>query len=138
MRKINKVFIHCSATPEGKAFDVDDIRAWHKAQGWSDCGYHYVITLDGTVQDGRPLKKVGAHARGHNIGSIGICYIGGVDANNEPKDTMNTAQDTAMVNLLKALQEQFPGITFHGHNEVANKACPSFNVQEKYGWIQEI
>lgn len=136
MRKITKAFIHCSATPEGKIFDVEDIRSWHLAQGWSDCGYHYVITIDGVLQEGRPLKKVGAHARGNNVGSIGICYIGGVDENNEPKDTMNALQDTAMVNLLKSLKEQFEDIEFCGHNEVSSKACPSFNVKEKYGWIQ--
>lgn len=135
MRKINKAFIHCSATPEGKEYSVETIRSWHKKKGWSDIGYHYVISLDGVLQEGRPIEKVGAHARGHNVGSIGVCYIGGVDANNDPKDTMTEAQETCMVNLLQSLKEQYPDITFHGHNEVANKACPSFNVQDKYGWI---
>ena len=137
MRRIDKIFVHCSATIEGKHFDVDDIRNWHKAKGWSDCGYHYVITLDGSIQEGRPLHKIGAHVKGHNEGSIGVCYIGGIDADKNPKDTMTDLQETAMVNLLQSLKQQFPQVTIHGHNEVSSKACPSFDVQEKYGWLNQ-
>lgn len=137
MRTIDKIFVHCSATIEGKYFDVNDIRAWHKSKGWSDVGYHYVITLDGQIQEGRPLDKIGAHVKGHNQGSIGVCYIGGVDADKKPKDTMTDLQETAMVNLLQSLKKQFPQSTIHGHNEFSNKACPSFDVQEKYGYLNK-
>ena len=80
MRKITEIILHCSATAEGLDFSVRDIRAWHKAQGWADVGYHYVVRLDGTVQEGRPLEQAGAHCKGHNDRSIGICYIGGLAA----------------------------------------------------------
>ena len=80
MRKINKLIVHCSATPEHKEFDVEDITEWHvTGNGWSDCGYHYVITLGGEIQEARPERKIGAHCKGHNRNSIGICYIGGMD-----------------------------------------------------------
>ena len=78
MRNINEIIVHCAATPEGKDFTVADIRRWHKARGWSDIGYHYVVYRDGSVHKGRPVSKVGAHVRGRNRNTIGICYIGGV------------------------------------------------------------
>ena len=56
MRKIRKIIIHCSATPEGKDIDAEEIRQWHLDKGWRDIGYHYVIKLDGTVEEGGPLK----------------------------------------------------------------------------------
>ena len=74
MRKVTKIIIHCSATFEGQDFDVNDITDWHISKGWKNCGYHYVIKLDGTVQEGRPLEEVGAHAKNHNRNSVGICY----------------------------------------------------------------
>ncbi len=132
MRKINKAIIHCAATVEGSDFDVDDIRRWHKARGWSDVGYHYVILLDGTIQDGRPLKRIGAHAKGYNRSSIGICYIGGVNSKHEPKDTRTACQKEALVSLLSWLKLQYEDIEIFGHNEISNKACPSFDARKEY------
>ena len=80
MRDINKIIIHCSATPEGRDVNTETIRQWHTAKGWSDIGYHYVIELDGSVNMGRDIDRIGAHTKGHNTGSIGICYVGGMDA----------------------------------------------------------
>lgn len=134
MRKITEIILHCSATSEGLDFGVSDIRAWHKAQGWKDVGYHYVVRLDGTVQEGRPLEQAGAHCKGHNDRSIGICYIGGLAADGRtPKDTRTTAQRAAIRALVTRLRRQFPAATVHGHNEFAAKACPCFNVREEYG-----
>lgn len=133
MRTINKIILHCSATKEGINFNINDIRRWHKAKGWKDVGYHYVICLDGTVQSGRPLEQIGAHCSGYNSHSIGICYIGGLDKNNKAKDTRTPQQKAAMYDLLIKLKKQFPNATIHGHNEFANKACPSFDVQKEYG-----
>ena len=133
MRTIDEIIIHCSATKEGLNFNVNDIRRWHKAKGWKDVGYHYVICLDGSIQGGRPLNEIGAHCTGHNKNSIGICYIGGLDENNKPKDTRTIHQKAALHTLLKQLCVQFPKATIHGHNEFNNgKACPSFNVQDEY------
>lgn len=134
MRKITEIILHCSATAEGLDFSVRDIRAWHKAQGWADVGYHYVVRLDGTVQEGRPLDQAGAHCKGHNAASIGICYIGGLAADGRtPKDTRTTAQRAAIRALVTRLRRQFPAATVHGHNEFAAKACPCFDVRAEYG-----
>lgn len=137
MRKIDKIIIHCAATPEGKDFTVQQIRQWHtapkpKGNGWRDIGYHFVIYRDGSVHVGRPIEQSGAHTSGHNAHSIGICYIGGCAADGKtPKDTRTEAQKAALVRLVRELRSQFPGATVHGHNEFAAKACPSFNVQNE-------
>ena len=56
MRQINKIIVHCSATKEGRDFDVEDVRNWHvKVNKWNDIGYHYIIKLDGTIQKGREM-----------------------------------------------------------------------------------
>lgn len=136
-RRIDKIILHCSATPEGKDYTVAQIRQWHLARGFSDVGYHYVIYRDGSVHRGRPENLVGAHTTGHNPHSIGICYIGGCVATKNakgdypPKDTRTAAQRAALVNLVADLRRKYPGATVHGHNEFANKACPSFNVQKE-------
>lgn len=88
MRKITEIIIHCSATPEGKDYTVEDINQWHKARGFKCIGYHYVIYRDGSIHNGRPIEQVGAHCQKHNANSIGICYIGGCDlTGKKPKDT---------------------------------------------------
>lgn len=135
MRTIDKIIIHCSDTPDGRAVTVDEIRRWHKERGFSDIGYHYVIMLDGSVRNGRPLEQAGAHCKGQNAHSIGICYVGGCDLNRRPKDTRTDAQKTAMAGLIRELKRRFPTATIHGHNEFANKACPSFDVQK---WKKEV
>lgn len=129
MRPINRIILHCSATAEGRDYTVADIDQWHKARGWQGIGYHYVVYRDGSIHNGRPMEAVGAHTSGYNKDSIGICYIGGVDANGKPKDTRTPEQKKALRELVAKLKEQFPNATVHGHYEFAQKACPSFKVQ---------
>ena len=139
MRKINKIIIHCSATREGRNYDVEEIRRWHLKRGWSDIGYHYLIHLDGKIEEGRPIERMGAHTTGQNRNSIGICYVGGVEATRNskgkftPKDTRTLEQKNSLIKLMHELIYKYnKDMTIHGHNEYANKACPSFNVQEEY------
>ena len=101
MRKINKIILHCTATKEGQDFTVDDVRRWHIGRGFADIGYHYLIYLDGSVHKGRPIVRIGAHCSGQNKDSIGICYVGGLDSNNKPKDTRTDEQKAALVKLVK-------------------------------------
>ena len=133
MRFINEIILHCSDTKEELNFNINDIRRWHKAQGWKDVGYHYVICLDGTVEQGRSLEEIGSHCKGHNAHSIGICYIGGLDKNGRPKDTRTIQQKAALCDLLNKLCKKFPDATIHGHKEFAAKQCPCFDVQKEYG-----
>ena len=132
MRKITEIIVHCSATPEGQNFTVEDIDHWHKQKGWQGIGYHYVIYLDGSVHKGRNEEVIGAHCLGHNAYSIGVCYIGGVDKNNKPKDTRTEAQRQALIELLKSLKAKYPKATIYGHRDFANKACPCFDATEEY------
>lgn len=135
MRAINKIIIHCSATPEGRTVTVKDIDGWHRQRGFNGIGYHYVVYLDGSVHAGRPLETAGAHCQGQNQNSIGVCYIGGCDKTMKPKDTRTAAQKASMVNLIKSMKALFPGATVHGHKEFAAKACPSFDVKK---WQKEV
>ena len=138
MRQINEIIIHCTATPEGRAVTVAQLRDWHvKGNGWTDIGYHFVVDLDGKVHPGRPLSQPGAHCYGHNAKSIGIVYIGGLASDGKtPKDTRTPAQRSALRQLVQQLSVQFPEIAgnIHGHNEYAAKACPSFNVRSE-AWL---
>lgn len=131
MRSISEIIIHCSATPAGKDFTVQQIRQWHLARGFRDIGYHYVIYRDGSIHKGRPLEQAGAHCVGHNRHSVGICYIGGLAINGKtPADTRTEAQKEAIALILESLHRRFPNATLHGHREYANKACPCFDVGE--------
>lgn len=132
MRKITEIIVHCSATPEGQNFTVEDIDRWHKQKGWQGIGYHYVIYLDGSVHKGRNEEVIGAHCLGHNAYSIGVCYIGGIDKNNKPKDTRTDAQKQALINLLKSLKEKYPNAIIYGHRDFSKKDCPCFDAKNEY------
>ena len=132
MRTITEIIIHCSATREGHAFTAEDIDRWHRQRGYRSIGYHYVVLLDGTVQEGRPIAEAGAHCKGHNAHSIGICYIGGLDHGGMPCDTRTCHQRQAMALLIANLLKRFPNATVHGHREFANKDCPCFDVKSVY------
>jgi N-acetylmuramoyl-L-alanine amidase len=135
MRKINKIVIHCADTPRGVEFDSLDIKKWHLERGFSDIGYHYVILLDGTIELGRCLKKQGAHARGVNKSSIGICYIGGKDETmTNSLDTRTEKQKESLLLLLKTLKKMFRTAEILGHYQAVetDKACPSFDAKNEY------
>lgn len=133
MRKIDTIIVHCSATPEGKDFTVQQIDSWHRQRGFSCIGYHYIIYCDGTIHCGRPVSRVGAHCAGHNANSIGVCYIGGCAADGKtPKDTRTDAQRTTLIHFLRELKKKYPSATIHGHRDFAAKACPSFDATTEY------
>ena len=90
MREINKIIVHCADTPEGRDVKTEEIKRWHtEERGWSDIGYHWVVELDGSIHAGRDESINGAHCRGHNSDSIGICYVGGADSEGNPKRHTN-------------------------------------------------
>lgn len=132
MRKINEIIIHCTATPAGRNVSIGEIDRWHRARGFNGIGYHFVIALDGTVIKGRDITLAGAHCKGHNANSIGVCYVGGCDASMNPADTRTSAQRTALQRFIRHLRDLYPEATVHGHNEYAAKACPCFNVRDEF------
>ena len=141
MREINEIIVHCSATKPGwmsgksAQAKVNEIRRWHvEDNGWADIGYHKVIDISGAVIDGRPVEKAGAHTKGRNAKSIGVCLIGGwgAAATDQFEDHFTKEQDEALQLLLIDLQHQYgPGLMVSGHNQYAAKGCPGFSVR---GW----
>lgn len=131
-RTITEIIVHSTATPEGKDFTVDDIRRWHKEQGWSDIGYHYVIYRDGSIHEGRDVRYSGAHCKGHNANSIGVVYIGGVDKDKRVKDTRTKAQKRALLQVMRTLRAAYPSARIYGHRDFATTDCPSFDAKEEY------
>lgn len=133
MRKIDTIIVHCSDSSFGDASDIDK---WHKERGWKKIGYHYVIlngardkgvvepTLDGRVEEGRPLNEVGSHVAGHNTTSIGICLI------SEGKGLPTPPQFAALALLVADLRRRFsiPIESVFGHNQFSSKACPGFDI----------
>lgn len=130
-RRITEIIVHCTATPDGRDVSVDTIRGWHIGQGWKDIGYHWVVGLDGVPRPGRPEAQVGSHVAGHNTGTLGVVYVGGVAAvAKTPKDTRTVAQRAGLLTIVRALIARYPTITkVTGHNQYAAKACPSFDVR---------
>lgn len=134
---VTEIFVHCSATrPEWMAGSplsekIKEITRWHRAKGWGAIGYHYVIDADGTVGTGRDEHVPGAHVAGHNTGSIGICLIGGHGSSeNDPFSKNYTPeQEIALLNLIEDIKTRAKISKVRGHNEVAAKACPGFNVK---------
>ena len=136
-RTITELIVHCSATPEGVDYTVDDIRRWHKQQGWSDIGYHYVVYRNGLIVDGRDVDLIGAHCLkgGHNTHSIGICYVGGVDKDDvrKSKDTRTHEQRAALKAILIDLKRLYPNAKIYGHRDFdKGKDCPSFDARTEY------
>ena len=147
-RIINEIIVHCTATPEGKDFSVADITRWHKQRGFATIGYHYVVTLDGNVREGRSVDTAGAHCLGHNTHSIGVVYVGGLAADGKtPKDTRNDAQREGLTWLINSLKEVYPKARVIGHRDTSPdrngngivepsewiKACPCFDAMAEYG-----
>jgi N-acetylmuramoyl-L-alanine amidase len=137
MRKITEIIVHCSATPEGRDVSANEIDRWHRNRGFAQIGYHYVVRLNGVIETGRPVDKIGAHCLGHNANSIGVCYVGGYAADGHTaKDTRTAAQKQALRNLLRELLNRYPGATVHSHRDFAAKACPCFDATKEYANLQ--
>jgi len=151
--EIDAIVIHCSATPAGKDIKAADIEREHKKRGFKCIGYNYVIDLDGTVEVGRPLTMDGAHCntvglsgKPYNKHSVGICYVGGLDAKGKPKDTRTKAQRIALNDLVWNLFELYDIKEIIGHRDASPdldgdgevepseyiKACPCFDVKAEF------
>jgi N-acetylmuramoyl-L-alanine amidase len=134
MREITLILIHCSATPETMDIGAKEIRDWHvNTNGWQDIGYHYVIRRDGRQELGRPESEPGSHAAGHNANSIGVCMVGGTDANDKAKAECNfTRQQWASLDrLVTNLKQRHPNAEVLGHRDMprVSKACPTFDAK---------
>ena len=126
MRRIDRIIIHCTDTIKGRICTVEEITAWHKQRGFRTCGYHIVVQPDGSVQFGRPIEDIGAHAKGYNSTSIGIAYAGGKGG-----DTRTYEQIHVLRGLVAGLKAIYPIAEVLGHRDLpgVTKSCPSFDVK---------
>jgi N-acetylmuramoyl-L-alanine amidase len=131
--------IHCSDTKANMDIGEKEIRAWHIERGWSDIGYNVTIRRNGRVEIGRPLEHIGAHVKGHNSDSLGICLVGGKGHDGKPQDNFTPQQWESLELTLKWLRLAWPSASIRGHSDLIlagdpPKACPCFNVVE---WCNE-
>lgn len=132
MRRIDLIIVHCTATPAGRDVTAADVDRWHRQRGFRSIGYHYLVRLDGRVEQGRSDAEVGAHCSGRNANSIGVCYAGGCDSRMNPVDTRTPEQCRALRELLAELKARYPDAKICGHRDFAAKACPSFDATSEY------
>ena len=134
---IKRIIVHSSATRAEVDVGRDEINEWHKARGFVAIGYHFVIRRDGSIEKGRDIACVGAHAKGNNRDSIGICMVGGLSADGDAEDNFTDGQFKSLLSLIDWLQEfilQVPvgqGDVVMGHRQLAATLCPSFDVPDK-------
>lgn len=133
---INQLIIHCAATPNGRWHTAEDIDRWHAERGFKrnpsligysaphmpHIGYHFVVLTSGAVQVGRGTGEMGAHAYGHNRGSLGVCLIGTNQYTSDQWDALRA--------LVTGMKSRFKNLKIIGHNEVnQKKRCPGFDVR---------
>ena len=147
MRRIDLIVIHCSATREDRPFTERDLDTAHRRRGFDGAGYHFYVRRNGDIRSTRPVERVGAHAKGYNAHSIGICYEGGLDCHGIAKDTRTEWQRHSLRVLVRALKMDYPEAKEVGHRELSpdengngevepmewTKECPCFKV-EKERW----
>ena len=132
------IVIHCSATRAGRPYPAEQLERDHRARGFRTTGYHFYIRADGTTYHPRLLGEVGAHVKGLNSCSIGICYEGGLDASGRPADTRTPRQKERLRELLHILRRLYPHALITGHRQLApqsGKACPCFDAAWEYRGI---
>ena len=150
MAELKRLVLHCTATAEGREVTSDEIRAWHTnpvsrgGRGWKQVGYTDLIHLDGQVErlvDNNEDAKVDPWeitngAAAYNSTSRHVVYAGGCAKDGKTaKDTRTPAQKKAMESYVKDFHRRFPKVRIVGHNELAAKACPSFDVQK---WLKQL
>lgn len=142
MRKIEYIVIHCSASKETSNYSFEQLIKDHKKRGFRTCGYHYYIRKDGTRYIGRHMDDVGAHVKGYNHNSIGICYEGGLDYKGRPKDTRTEEQKNemlyTMLEVLTALKTYQPDVKVKivGHRDLSPDVDGD-GVVEPQEWLKQ-
>lgn len=143
MTRIDWLCVHCSATPAPNDIGAAEIRQWHRAKGWKDIGYHFVIRRNGVIETGRPVDMPGAHEPKINRSSIAVCMVGGSPPLNSEahrkglgENNFTPAQFASLEKLLRELKAKHPSAVILGHRDVpgVRKACPSFDVK---AWAAE-
>ena len=121
-QKVTYLVVHCSDTADDDALTGRDIHRMHLGFGWDGVGYHRIICRDGVIEYGRPDYWVGAHVRGFNDVSLGVCLIG--------RYSFTDAQMQALGTVLRNWKSSYPLAEIVGHCDFdyTNKTCPNFDV----------
>lgn len=137
MRKIKRIFVHCTAGSQRQS--IEDLKTEFRLKGWKSPGYHYVIAPNGAVHQLLAVEQVSNGVQGYNSSAINVAYIGGVDAHGKPVDNRTPEQKNALVLLLRKLKQQFPDAQIMGHRDIWGsdrskwkKMCPCFNAIDEY------
>lgn len=147
-RRTDYIVIHCSATGPNSDIGVDEITEWHKRRNFRTIGYQQVIRRDGQIEFGRHFDESGAHVKGHNFRSVGVCLVGGLDESGTPTDNFTPAQFAALSASVRFLRRAYPNAVVLGHRDLSPdingdgvvtsdewlKECPCFDVRQ---WMRD-
>ena len=136
MRTVHLIVIHCSATKENETLTEIELEKSHRQRGLNGIGYHYYIRKDGNIKSTLSVRKPGAHAQGHNLDSIAICYEGGLNRHGLPKDTRTQWQKHSMIVLLKTLLIDYPDCHICGHRDLP-QIMDNHSLIEPESWLEE-
>lgn len=133
---VKYLVVHCSATQAKSDIGAKEIDRMHRQRGFLKIGYHFVIRRNGTVETGRKVTEIGAHAEGFNAASLGICLVGGIAPDGTPQDNFTDDQYAALAGLLLDLRKDYPSAEVLGHRDLprVKKDCPCFDVRK---WLKE-
>ena len=130
------IVVHCSATPVTSDIGVDEIRDWHQAKGWDDVGYHSVIRRNGQIEYGRHFDAPGAHVKGKNYQSVGVCLVGGVDADGKAEANFTPDQFISLKAQLIVLKRSYPSAMILGHRDLSPD-LDGDGIIERHEWLKE-
>lgn len=144
MRKIERIFVHCTAGSQKQT--IEDLRAEFRNKGWKNPGYHYVVMPDGTIKQMLGEEKVSNGVQGYNSTSVNVAYVGGIDSKGKAIDNRTDAQKASLVKLLKELRGRYPNAPILGHRDISPdkngngkvdsweriKECPCFDANLEY------
>lgn len=134
--KVQYIVLHCSATYSFANYSEKLLDSDHRVRGFVMAGYHFYIRKSGRIVQFRGIDRVGAHVKGYNSRSVGVCYEGGLTVDGTPGNTMTGEQVASCRALLTTLHNLFPSAKIVGHNDLnPKKACPGFKVVEE-DWLE--
>ena len=121
--KIRFLVVHCSDTENNKDISALDIHKMHLSFGWDGIGYHKIICRSGKIENGRPEYWIGAHVKGYNEISLGVCLIG--------RDRFTNQQFSSLEKVLRSWKLLYPETDIVGHCSFRNtdKTCPNFDIE---------
>ena len=133
---VHTAVIHCAYTPPEMDIGVLEITEWHQARGFSTVGYHHVVRRSGATEAGRPLNRQGAHVKGHNRDSWGVCLVGGKSRAGDCEDNFTAQQFMSLLSILRVYRGINPRLAIVGHNHFApDRGCPCFDWAE---WLRRV